>query len=553
MRHFALATFPWALLLCTAAAALAGCTATTTTVVPAAPAAPPTPQAVATASAPALERPSPPWTVLFERACKGSVTDAVVSRAEELLAYCSGLFSLPRGEFRSTLPIGALAFVDDGRLLTQSYEGTGLELVSLPGAPETPLVTTGEGSVEAAALAPNRKRVAAVIALDDVVSARIYALPTLEEVLRAPVTGAAHRTELGWLADGTPLVLADPACALSDVPCTDAKRAVYRVAAGKVEPLGPSFTGVEHMAVADNGSRALVLFDDGRRAVLGLPAGETLATLPSLPADEEWLDMSALGLDAKGERLAFFEGRDLIIAELRPSGLRELARAPELAAEVLAFSADGRTLYAADSYRVAVVREGAPETPLRLAGYRPRLPEGFVMTYERGAPPPPDADAPMGVAIERVESEGEIVGESVLPFGTLVRYRDEETTVTVVTGDLDELPPRETPLSEWADAVLARDLGDSDEPAQAQRSWQRGAERSLEYAVFVRDGCDPVDVYARVTEHDGVLYRIEIVVAPGSPRSVVEPLLRVFLDAPLGPPDDARAFTTPTRVHPGPC
>jgi hypothetical protein len=57
------------------------------------------------------------------------------------------------------------------------------------------------------------------------------------------------------------------------------------------------------------------------------------------------------------------------------------------------------------------------------------------------------------------------------------------------------------------------------------------------------------DLYVRIAEKEGALYRIELSAPPGANVESVRPLLERFFDAALDQPDERRAFATPPPVQ----
>jgi hypothetical protein len=141
-----------------------------------------------------------------------------------------------------------------------------------------------------------------------------------------------------------------------------------------------------------------------------------------------------------------------------------------------------------------------------------------------------------------------------LPPGLLAHYRsDKGFDVYVRVLDPREVGPADAPLETWALVARSRDWHADSNAAANVRMWRTADGRATEYARFNRDGCDPTDLYVRVSEKGGVLYRIELEVPGATPRKRVRPVLQRFFDAALGPPDERRALAVPPRVPPGPC
>jgi hypothetical protein len=484
-----------------------------------------------------------PWARAFTRTCNGSITAPIVAPDQSVFTLCGSRFGFAAGEYRGRVALGVLALVDADRTLSASYSDEGLVL----GRGDERDAATGDGFAEDARVSPDGKRVLVALRGGDRSFVGLYRLPELTRVAMADAgaeNSVANAIELGFLADGTPLVLSSDGCETRDIPCeeggtgctqtTCTGRSLKRLAGDRFEALGPAFDGVDHMAVAAQGSRAILQRKDGSRTVVALPGGEAVAALPAVEAET---DMAA-AIDAAGHRVAYGAADGLVVAEEIDGRLVDLHHEAMFFPEQMAFSPDGTTLFAGDHSTTVVLREGAPLRLPHTATYSPALPSGFEMV---------GFEEENGNLIERRYENGEEVYSALMPEGILHRYRrsSDDAIVTVTTQDAAEYAG-----DRWAERVLERDfMGEPD----SSRSWGEPGARSLEYVYFRREGCLPADLYVRFTEHDGVLYKIEVELAPGTASTDVQPLLGVFFDAPLGSSHDARALLEPPGRFEGPC
>lgn len=452
------------------------------------------------------------WNLAFERACRGSNTTPFASPDQKYIGLCDALFTYDTGEYAGALPIGATAFLAGDAVLSESFRGAGLEIDPIPGTAATRSRSFGTGMGRGTVIAPDRTRALTVIEDRSQRSLTLVALPTLEK-LDAVRLDPGER-ELGFLADGTPII--------------HAAGVVSRLVGGTLVPLTAP-RGIERITVASGGTRA-VITRAGRRAVVELPTWRELVALPP-PGENEVRPDEALALTARGDRVAFTTGPYLIIAAIDPRrGLVELHRRAFGMAEGLAFSPDGRTLLARNHNTLEVLREGAPRRDPFDPEYDPVLLKGVSQTYQRGG---------VGDAGDGIEHHDG--GEELLPAGAFARWRDDDTTVTAFATDAGELGTSATSLDVWAQRVLARH-GDT---AARSKRWQTATGRALEYATFVRDGCDPVDRYIHVEERDGIVVRVEIEVPPGWPRKKVLPRLETFFDRAFGAPNKRELAAAP--------
>jgi len=442
-----------------------------------------------------------PWDLAFERGCYGSMTAPIVAPDQTQFGLCDAVFAYETGEYAGEFPVGGMAFVGDG-VLAESFSGRGLEL-------ETRSLAAGMG--RGTVLSPDRTRALTVIEDGTQRTILLVALPSLDKVAAVAVTGGA---QLGFLAGGTPIVLAHGT--------------VSRLEATKLVTLANAPRGLERMTVAHGGTRA-VIARDGHRAIVELPGWRELVALPP-PGDDEVRPEEGIALSDRGDRVAFVTGASLVIAAIDPvRGLVELHRRPFGMPEGLTFSPDGKSLFARAGMGMQVLREGAAARVLAPV-YRPTLPPGFTLTFERGG------TGDSGDGIERHDS-----GEELMQAGAFARYRSDDVTVTAYATDAAELGTSATSLDVWAARVVAR----HNDNAVRSKRWLTSSGRALEYATFVRDGCDPVDRYIRVDERDGIVVRVVVEVPPGWSRKRVLPRLHAFFDGAFGAPKQRELAAAP--------
>jgi DNA-binding beta-propeller fold protein YncE len=491
-----------------------------------------------------------PWAVAYERACIGSETAPFVDAKQTLIGFCDAVFSFDEGTRLGALPVGASDFAGEREVIGGSYSGLGVEISPVLGRRPEAVRSFGGGSGRSVALSPDGKRAIAVLDDREVV---VLALPNLERLDGAPLEGGPLQT--GFLADGTPVVLAEHGCVTQAVACegegtcsrTDCDGwALSRVARGALVDMGPQFATVQLMSFARNGSRAVVERDDRSRAVVALPSGDELVELPS-GDDDRRFDDAPFALSDAGDRVAYFAEGQLVIAALGSgttggAAMTPLHSVPFASASSIAFSPDGRTVLVKTIYGMIAFREGAPERAAPESAYAVTPPAGFHEVFRRQTP----------VSVDR-PLEDDLNEDSWSPSGAVTQFRGgDDIWVTVSMLDPRELGDANVPIAEWAEHAASTD-GEGPNRVENVHTWNGPGGRALEYVRFVRTGCEPSDDYVRFTERDGAVYRVEIAAPPGTPRGVIAPLEHVFFDAPLGEPTAERAFATPAPVPPGPC
>ncbi|MBI3202162.1 MAG: hypothetical protein HYZ29_11510 [Myxococcales bacterium] len=485
------------------------------------------------AAAPASPIPGPAagWAVAYRRECRGSITPPRVAPSGSLFTFCDAAFELVGGRFRENVPIGVLALVDDRRALFDDYSGGGWVLGAFD---ETERLRAKGGRPEQLALSDDRRRAVSIERSRRGWVVVVRDVDTQRELSRSTLENHAEADRVAFIDDGDPVVLTDRGCRTLScgrrcqrVECR--ARGVYRAGVAGLSLLAPRFADVAHVAIASR--RALLVRPDRSREIVEVPSGRQVAALP--PATEE---ATAVAIDPAGARIAWLDG-GLRVATLDGESLTERHHAPALEPSGLAFSPDGSWLFATEGQAVVVLHQGL-------------LPK--VQKATAAPPVPPGFRAPTVRAREQTFSRFDESSEVVWP-NQVARFRsdDERVDVWVFATDAAELG-REDSLDEWARAAVARYEGPGGSPRML-RSWTDGLRRSVEYAVFVRDGCEPSDQYVRVTRQGDSVMRVVVEVAPGEEHAVVAPLLERFFDRALGASPARREAAHSPPVAPGPC
>jgi len=491
---------------------------------------------------PVAAAPAAPWGVAYQRECRGSITPPVIAANGETFTLCSQHYSAD-GLFLGRVEIGAFALLGSDRLLRGSYSGRGLVLGPLDS--EDGAVATERGFIERAVVNATSTRVVTVVReAPGSATVEVRELPSLKRVDSAAVH--LHGVvSVGLLADGSAMVASDDGCVIFDKQCgrdkcastTCTGRSVKRLSGGALMPMG-AFDGVESFTTSADGTKAVVNRAGGARTLVSLPGGTVELALPNANGS------AVVGLDRSASRIAFQDGGDLVVGALEFGSLKELHREPSATeSEDLVFSPDGRTLYAGNARRVVVLRENEPAHRPLTAEYEPKLPADFQ---------PSRIEVEEGIKLERVIANGEMVSETALSPSTIARYRSHEVEVNVEADDPRELGRATGDLARWTERALNRDALTRDH-VSSLRAWQGASGRSLEYAHFIREGCDPQDVYVRLEERAGTLYVVRVSVPPGWSKQKVAPILEAFFDGPLGRPEEKRVFAKAPSPMTGPC
>jgi len=489
-------------------------------------------RAAAAASAQATQAPPHAgWAVAYRRECRGSITLPRVAPSGSLFTYCDAAFDLAAGRFRENVPIGVLALVDDRHALFDDYSGDGWVLGALDGAGRK---QARGGRAEQLALSPDRRRAASIERAERGWAVVVRDVGTQNELSRTALENHTDADQVAFIDDGDPVVLTDRACRKLScgkrcvrVQC--ATRGVYRAGAAGLSLLGPRFSDVAEVAPASR--RALLVRSDGSREVVEVPSGRRIVELS--PVTE---DATAVAIAADGATAAWLDG-GLRVVSLASGQPVEVHHAPALAPSALAFSPDGAWLFATEGQTVVVLRKGAPPNARKVPP-APEVPPGFRASTVRSH--------------EQTFSSFDDASEIVWP-NQIARFRsnDDRVDVWVFATDAAELG-RERSLDDWASAAVARYEGHTGGARQV-RSWSDGLRRSVEYAVFVRDGCEPSDRYVRITHHGESVMRVVVEVPPAEKHAVVAPLLERFFDRALGRPPSERKRAQSPPVAPGPC
>lgn len=516
-------------------AALASCTEPVAITYPPAPPPAPPPPAV---SAPEPPAPPPaPWALVYQRSCRDSITPPVLSLDGASVASCGAIFSADRGRYLGRAPANLRAFLPEGRAVVDPHQSNGVGVVE-PGRSE-PREGSG-GLLRGLAVSADGARVVSLetAGLTGDRALVVRELPSLRELRKTPLgPGPSLDPALGFLPDGREIVLGAVGCTIED--CTDPaekKRnpqascsrprcpepTVLVVEGGRASPLSPALSGITAAAFA--GERALVVRAGGAVALVELPSGREVATLP-WPTDTA---PTALALSSSGDRAAVAaDGRLTLFARAGASYQPVYTGDPGFT-RTLAFAPDGRTLFTGDS--LTAYREGATARP----------------TEEPALPITP---APGFTKLRR--EHGSFLydgGERSIPTGGVAAYRDEKlgAEVTVVALDADEHDPA-SDAETWARAVAAREVPyvpfekKKTKDGPRLEAWgEPGARGAL--AFFSGDGCDPHDQHLRFQEREGKLWIITLETAPGLSGKRLAAWRAAFMDEPLGAP--------PAAAHP---
>ncbi|NUP04641.1 MAG: hypothetical protein HOW73_01100 [Polyangiaceae bacterium] len=500
------------------------------------------------AKEPLLRGPTVPWAVVFERECRASNTAPIVSPGQTVVGFCEGVFSFEEGRWLGSQPVGAEAYFAERAVISASSAGLGVEVDPLlgDGSIERRTLTSGWG--RQVAVSPDRTRGVALLE-EPSGDARLvsFRLPGLEAGDTAPFTGPVDHVRVGFLANGAAFVFGSGLCVQEPVACPDGDgsldcvntncdaRSVRTLASGKLVDAAPALQGALDVLVSRDGARALVQWEDGRRALVEMPGGAIVAELPK-EADEDTAPM--FGIADDGSRIAFIDDGKLVVAEIAGRDLVVLHRRPLEYAEALTFSPDAKTLFVKADIGMIALREGATPYVAQTPSYQPVPPPGFERTFGQQTP----------IAVARNHPKWEEINE-ILPLGMIARYRggeDAEYLVNVIALDPRELGPADLDPAKWVNVAIARD-GDEEEPAENVTSWRTAEGRSAEYSWLFRESCNPTDLYVRVSEKGGVLYRVEIEAPRGTSPATVAPLMQRFFDGPLGAPPAKRSLTTARR------
>lgn len=308
----------------------------------------------------------------------------------------------------------------------------------------------------------------------------------------------------------------------------------------RTEPAQASGAQGVMVSTSARGARAILAYAAGEREIVTLPERRRILALPPLRGRTPETPTAAL--DEAGRRVAFVAGDGVHVAELCDGELVPFTVESEpLVSEPmdyrLAFSADGKSLFAWTQRAVQIFREDEQSRP------RPRL------TYPRSPPPGFRSASFRGseLTFSRFDEESESVG-----LGLVLRLRSSDAVdVWVFALDSRELDAND--VGGWARAALLRyeHVGGELSALPWSRITEDARGRTFEYANFVRDGCAPRDHYVRMAVRQGVLYRILLAFPPGTPPASVLPRLNELFDVPFREPDPGRALP---KAPPGsPC
>jgi hypothetical protein len=496
------------------------------------------------AESPAAKNPSPPrtakpahaaapsaWNVAYRRACFGSITEPQVSPKGGVFVYCNAAFSLDGGEMLGRAPLGVLAMLDDTRVLSNPHSGSSMRLESLEGGVEP--LEASSGRPEKYVVSKDGTRALGLEAKGNDFALVLRALPTLAERGRWRLETLASNDQIAFSASGRPLVLTSRRC--HEEGCgKDCSRTVCDTRAllqANGSELVTLVDDVRFAAMARSGTRAIVVHGDGRRAVVELATGKEVVSLPKTDPEER----TSFAIDDAGERVAYHDG-SLRLARIDGNTLTQLPVEADVPSCFLSFAEQGHALFASCLGRVALLREGEKPTA-----------EPERISFE---PPPGYRKSKI---YDEVQTFGELEDSSEIVWpDQIARFRSDEDAmdITVFAPDPSELARAKT-IDEWTKLAMLRFDDDYMQPPKIDSWGERGA-RSLEYRVEIRDGCEPVDLYVRVTERKGVLYRVLLEVPPQTKPALVLPLLKRVFDEPLGgrPKERRLARTSPPPRSP---
>lgn len=123
-------------------------------------------------------------------------------------------------------------------------------------------------------------------------------------------------------------------------------------------------------------------------------------------------------------------------------------------------------------------------------------------------------------------------------YGWVHDVDGEYSTVTVDVRDASELVAYRD-LAAWEAAYYARyeEIRDPEELTEFayRRTWiDAQGRRTIEYARFIEEGCEPENRYVRVVEDGAYLIQVLLITEPGVSPKLVKAWLATFADEPLG-------------------
>ncbi len=468
------------------------------------------------------------WGVVFERELGIHADGLAIARRGDVITAGGFRFDAA-GRFMSPVSIQVpggealtrvRALLADGRaLVTADAEPYELLVGRLDQAPADVTVRVATGQVFGLALSADGARVATLEGKAVVVRR----LPDLGEEWRAEAGEEWdwEQPAVGFLADGRVVALTEGGAV--EIFGSDGSRVTLAAAAEKVGAA----------AFARAGDAAVVSFEDGRVRVLALPGGEPIGTLPR-PADANtWI---TLAISDGAETVAIDDCEQLRVFGRPGRGARYqqlfAGRNPdrhhgggcELTPELL-FATDGRSLLV-EKDQLTVLAAVAP------GGARPAPPPEYAATVPADFTPEMTFDWRGGTIG---------TGWGRTPRRTHGWFHDVEheyAGLTVELRDAAELAGRD--LDAWGEAFLTRYDGlDPDDRYMIayQRVWRDAHDRrTLEYAVFMDQGCELENRYVRVVEDGPYLIQVTLTTPPGVSPALVRAWLAAFADAPLGAP-----------------
>jgi hypothetical protein len=335
-------------------------------------------------------------------------------------------------------------------------------------------------------------------------------LPSLREIERTSL-GSEHNPDaaLGFLSDGRPIALVTTNCAMENCIGPGGKKlhgcrrtlcadpVLMVIDHGAAIPLAPSLDNLVRAAFTPTGDLALVVRKGGAVAVVALPSGQEIATVP-WPADA---DTSALALSPAGDRAALAANGAVTVFARSGSAFTPVFTARRRFTRSLTFSADGRTLFTGDD--LTAYREGATPRVLLDPVLAVTPPPGWVL---------------------------------MAPGGAVARYRDAKHSANVMVSatDADEYDPTGDAES-WARRVASRiePYTSFDDTADGPTLLAWGAPGAR--AAYIRYSDDSGGRHhVRIQERDERLWVVSLETLPGLSAKRLAAWRRAFMDAPFG-------------------
>lgn len=459
--------------------------------------------------------PPPTWTAHYQRQCQGSITPPVLSIERDEMVLCDARFSLERGSFEGSAPLGVLALLGD-RAVTDDYGDGGLSLRDLQGQ----LVRhVGGGRPERVAVSADGRWLASVETTDDGQRLSAWSLPRLERVRSLDLDDAKLPLALSIDDDGRARWYGQRRCHLAEVPCSggvgpcqqlecDPADGLRLEPDGTSKPWASAPVGLAALAVDPTGAWMLAIEASGRRWLRPVDSPTPRIELPGRSDPPEWPGFAlALAEGARTIAISDHDGVELWMREAET--VTPLASFPATGVEALVLTPAGTELLVSSGDGATVYRPG------------PALARSSRPTYDLPAPP-----GWMRAPVVDGEARWpEDLGMLWPPEpGIIAWYSDEDTgaELRVVVGDRAEFGRPELDPQAWARLVLERldalpwEDGHIALP-HTLRTWAEDGERRLELHYTTADGCEHYEVVRRVAEHGEWLVRHELHTFEGMP------------------------------------